>query len=429
MNCILVCCAAGYTNAGDDAILQATLAVLHSRFPGAQVSVACGRMLNFPLHGAKHVPLESQLQLEQAILGSDLVVLGGGGILYDSGEPPLLSTLFRRRPQWILFSFRVALLCRVYAIPLYVCGVGIGPVETHVGEELVRFILESANKVTVRDSHSYKQAMALTEISNVVRSFCPVLNYAGGGDVGNTEDSNERVVGISLRPQDIKYCPALADVLNTVHGKCSISLRLLVHQRFIDCDHAAFRALRSLVKRDISVKIWTPTTPDESRSLIRSCEVLLSSRLHPAIMAASTLTPFYGLCISSKLEAFVSDLGWAHCCSVDNLSEKAASDLLSMIGDRQRWTAELKENIDTLIGKLPDPLSIIPSYVACSGSELCHEREQLVGRVNEGIRSSRFPRSIYCLLIPLRLRAHLHTGGIALKKMFRSFRRGSNCAS
>ena len=87
MSHLLICGAAGYTNAGDDAILWGMLAQLQTALPGRSIRVAGGPELSQLLGASIATPVsyDDRSELARAIEEADLVILGGGGLLYDIG--------------------------------------------------------------------------------------------------------------------------------------------------------------------------------------------------------------------------------------------------------------------------------------------------------------------------------------------------------
>ena len=90
MSHLLICGAAGYTNAGDDAILWGMLAQLRTALPGRSIRVAGGPELSGLLRPFSATPLsyDDRAELARAIDKADLVLLGGGGLLRVLGVKP-----------------------------------------------------------------------------------------------------------------------------------------------------------------------------------------------------------------------------------------------------------------------------------------------------------------------------------------------------
>ena len=105
MNQVLICGAAGFTNLGDDCILWGILSQLREAASGPTARVAGGPALA-PLvepFGAAAIPYEDRFELARAIEEADLVVLGGGGLMYDIEYDASLVRLLTEPPdrQWL----------------------------------------------------------------------------------------------------------------------------------------------------------------------------------------------------------------------------------------------------------------------------------------------------------------------------------------
>ncbi len=84
---VLICGAAGFTNRGDDAILWGMLQELRPLVGARQLLVAGGpNWANcLKVRAPPRFPTKTNARLARAIEDADLVVLGGGGLLYEVG--------------------------------------------------------------------------------------------------------------------------------------------------------------------------------------------------------------------------------------------------------------------------------------------------------------------------------------------------------
>ena len=134
MNHLLICGAAGYTNLGDDAILWGMLTQLRDALPERPVRVAGGPELEklAGAFGATAISYEDRAELARAIEEADLVVLGGGGLLYDVGYDASLARLVGDPPdrQWLYEMARVAAAAGAAGRPVMLYGLGVGPLLT-----------------------------------------------------------------------------------------------------------------------------------------------------------------------------------------------------------------------------------------------------------------------------------------------------------
>lgn len=133
----------GGRNLGDEAILTGLLADLREQEPNARIIVFSRN----PAHTAlahpdvEAVPWEGVSRVDSAeVLGQlDLLILGGGGILYD-----------REARRYL----RVVRVAQERGLPLLTYAVGVGPLNDGVDTGMVRETLAGATEVTVRDQES-----------------------------------------------------------------------------------------------------------------------------------------------------------------------------------------------------------------------------------------------------------------------------------
>ena len=80
---LLIIGAYGMTNLGDDAILAAMLAELREALPGATFAVVAQDLAALPVAvDITPVPF-TDLAIREALDGADLLIIGGGGLLFD----------------------------------------------------------------------------------------------------------------------------------------------------------------------------------------------------------------------------------------------------------------------------------------------------------------------------------------------------------
>ncbi|GAB3942292.1 polysaccharide pyruvyl transferase family protein [Micromonospora vulcania] len=133
----------GGRNLGDEAILTGLLTDLRTQEPNARIIV----FSRHPEHtrlahpDVEAVPWEGVSRTESALVLAqlDLLILGGGGILYD-----------REARRYL----RVVRVAQERGLPLITYAVGVGPLSDAVDTGMVRETLSGATQLTVRDQES-----------------------------------------------------------------------------------------------------------------------------------------------------------------------------------------------------------------------------------------------------------------------------------
>jgi polysaccharide pyruvyl transferase CsaB len=97
--------------------------------------------------------------LFKAIIKSDLIVLGGGGLIFDYS---LKDTLRLKGKSQLLFWLLVSLSAKIFRKKVLWLALGIGPLTTRFSRFLTKFTLKFVNQITVRDPDSLTLLNSLT---------------------------------------------------------------------------------------------------------------------------------------------------------------------------------------------------------------------------------------------------------------------------
>src|SRR6516225_2330901 len=144
----------GFGNTGDEAILAALVSGLAARRSNARVVVVSGDPgQTRQRHGVDAVFWLDPLSLAEAVRGSDLVVIGGGGLFqdYDGADP---GTLLTPKHGGITFYAGPALLAATARKPYCLHANGFGPLTSEPARRIVRAVASGASRISVRDEAS-----------------------------------------------------------------------------------------------------------------------------------------------------------------------------------------------------------------------------------------------------------------------------------
>jgi len=151
----------GLGNAGDEAILSGMVRDLRAEVPGADLRVLS---LNpdrvHALHGIRAESLRDLPGIIEAIRESDLVILGGGGLLHDYW-PLDESQLLTPAHQGLALYLGVPLLAEMLGRPYMLYGLGVGPIRHATSIPLMKTVLDGAERITVRDEISREAIQAV----------------------------------------------------------------------------------------------------------------------------------------------------------------------------------------------------------------------------------------------------------------------------
>ena len=300
----------GGFNLGDEAILEGILRELRASVR-AEVTVfsrdpydTTGR------HRVERVvPVRdrSREEIRPDIARLDLLILGGGGLLYDASAPIYL---------------REVLLAQELGVPVFVYAVSAGPLGDSAVRAAVREALETAAAVTVRD----RRSKHLLEEIGVHREIHVTADPALLLPVNAPDpallapegiDPERRLIGISIRePGEAApnldaehYHRLLASAADFMIDRYDATLVFVpMERRVLDMQHS-HAVIADMAHPQRASVLRRNYTAAELISLIGLFEFAIGMRLHFLIFAALQHLPFIALPYGSKVSGFLDELG------------------------------------------------------------------------------------------------------------------------
>jgi polysaccharide pyruvyl transferase CsaB len=399
MGHILICGAAGYTNLGDDAILWGMARELAGLLRGRRLAVVGGPALPdvvAPL-GAGAIPYEDREAVARAIEEADLVVLGGGGLLYDVEYEAGLVRLLADPPdrRWLYEMAKLATAARAARKPAMLYGVGAGPLVTDSAQQMARFLVEHVDAVTVRDEAS---ASLLRECGAPRTRVHVAADPAVSVEPGDAETAEAFLAGVGLdtgRPRvavnvrpwgpatgDEAFVAQMGEVVGELTGRLGSQVALLPFQRMNDDDRALLaRILEAAGEPAGAVLIDPQTRPPELAAVIGRFDVMVGMRLHTLVLATAAGTPFVALPYQEKVREFAADVGLGeHAHAAEGIEAGAVvASCEALLGERESAEARAREERDRLRAR-----SAISAKLAAT----------LLGQGVEGKRVVATPRTV-----------------------------------
>ncbi|CAM5229043.1 Polysaccharide pyruvyl transferase domain-containing protein OS=Streptomyces glaucescens OX=1907 GN=SGLAU_04685 PE=4 SV=1 [Streptomyces glaucescens] len=301
----------GGFNLGDEAILTCLLSCLRTHRPQARL-VALSR--NAEHTRANHPSLDEvvdwegvpQRQLLDVLSRLDLLVLGGGGILYD-GEA--------RR------YLRLVAAAQARGVRTFAYAVGAGPLREAEDREAVRTVLSGMAEVVVRDEESHLVLEEAGLDRDVVVTADPALLLPPEPftdqmmrQEGIPADAH-RLVGMSVREpgraaeklDEGDYHALLADVADF------LVRRLDAHVVFVPMErqdvHHAHGVLSRMTAPDRGRILHSVYSPGQVLGFMSHLDLVVGMRLHFLIFAALSGLPVLPLPYSGKVFDFARRLG------------------------------------------------------------------------------------------------------------------------
>jgi polysaccharide pyruvyl transferase CsaB len=298
----------GGLNLGDEAILEGILGELKRELDADVVVFSRDPDDTKRRHGVDAVPVKTMTKEEsrQVVEKLDLLILGGGGILYDRDAQAYL---------------REVELAHDAGVPVMVYAVSAGPLRDPHVRQAVREALNRCAAVTVRDRYGERLLQDLGVEVPVIVTADPALLLKARElpkDAMHAEGlhAKERLIGFSVREPgpaapdlDIDHYHLLvANAADFVIDRYDADVVFVpMERKKVDMQHShavvgqmknAARA--SVLKGDYDA--------GQMLTLIGKFDFAVGMRLHFLIFAARQEVPFVSLPYSRKIDGFIEEL-------------------------------------------------------------------------------------------------------------------------
>lgn len=217
------------------------------------------------------------LKSYRSLRKSDAVFFGGGG-LWAEHESIRAIFLWTWHFFWA-YAFRK---------PIYLIALSFGPFKSRLGRSLTRWVLKSADYVSVRDELSLKQC----------QQIFPIREYERTSDLCFMHEAlpnkSTKKIAINLRPWDFDS-ETFKDFFNSLKGR-AYELVFIAND---PSDH------------DVLSEFGDVTVPKDFTALcenLSECEYAIGMRLHFMIAAALSGCKLIALSYSPKVEGVMSEI-------------------------------------------------------------------------------------------------------------------------
>ena len=295
----------GFSNAGDDAILQS----IHEGILAASRDVAVTVLSNDPeltwdLCGLEAVPRFQVWKVLKSLWRCDALLSGGGSLLQD-----------RTSTRSLLYYLSIVRCAEWMGKPVMLYANGIGPVQKPANRRRVKRAVERAALVTLRDHSSARELVEMgVERPDLHVTADPVFNL----DPAPKERAGELLrsaglergtpfAAVSVRdwPDTGNFAGELAALCDHLYRTCGMEILFLMMQ---PCrDRAATAQVRSAMECP-SHLLDAPCTPRELMAVLGEGRLCLAMRLHTLIFSARMAVPVLGLVYDPKVASYLKEL-------------------------------------------------------------------------------------------------------------------------
>ncbi len=353
----------GGLNLGDEAILTCMLQELRAGVPGAEIVVFSRDAAHTTRHHrAERVVPVRELTREQVtphIPRLDLLLLGGGGILYD------------REARVYLREVQIA---QELGVRTATYAVSAGPLETGEARQAVAETLNKMDAVTVREARAKRLLEEIGVTRDIVVTADPaVLLTPEPFTEGMLEREGVRkrrhLVGMSVRevgpaaPKlgEIAYHQLLATAADFVVDRLDADVLFVPLERGdIRESHAVIGRMAAAERASV---LRGTSTLRQLLGLMEHLDAMVAMRLHCLIFAAIARIPFIALPYADKVGGFLEEVG----LPARTLDETHPGPLLASIDrswdERARLKAALDERLPALQQRARETTRIVLDLV------------------------------------------------------------------
>lgn len=295
---------------------------------------------------------------------ADLVIKTGGEE-YKEGSNFLSNYAFsKQKVGWWLTLFRamcIAILTgKIFKKSYVMFPCTIGPIRTKIGKFLIKQALVPTNVIMTRDDFSGDTLKSLS-IKNFIRT----------NDVALLLDRSEisknllipcHTIGVSPGLFDLNFNPELKEKYLCAHAN--------VLDQLIETEKFNVVFLPSNLREDIKqtndvaiskmiidkmrykncVRIITVNDAKELQCILNQLDLLVATRMHPMILAATQNVPFVSIIYDDKQLGFLSDMG-LHVCSIKvwEISQEKLQEKITFV---LRNSAEIRTGLQRKVSLL-----------------------------------------------------------------------------
>jgi polysaccharide pyruvyl transferase CsaB len=297
----------GGLNLGDEAILEGILSRLRATVP-AEVTVLSRNpsdtLARHKVERAISARSLTRKEITREILGLDLLILGGGGILYDRDAEVYLREVF---------------LAHELGVPVMLYAISAGPLTTQSARRAVQQALNAAAVITVRDRLGYHLLEDVGVTQEIHLTADPALLLEPeelSVDVLKAEgvEFDRHLVGFSVREPgpaapDIdpeEYHALLANAADFIVERYDAEVVFVPMEKTdVQHSHAVVAHMQNSERAEILRRRYSPR---QILDLMGRFEFVVGMRLHFLIFAALHGTPFAALPYASKVTGLLEDL-------------------------------------------------------------------------------------------------------------------------
>ncbi len=299
----------GGLNLGDEAVLQSIITQLRASLPVEITVFTRNKDDTITRHNVERVVQVRSLtrvEVTPEIERLNLLILGGGGILFDSE-----AEIFLRELE----------IAHQTGVPTMVYAVGAGPLKNENTRKRVKTALSKVKVITVREREAKKILEDTGLKSEIIVTADPALLLTPEPlpkDVLKIErlEDQRRKVGISVREpgpaapdiDPVFYHNLLANAADFVISRYKADVIFVPMEKQVLDVQNSHAVISKMLKPQNAWVLKGDYSPGQLLSLIKHFDFVIGMRLHFLIFAALQGVPFVALPYASKVSGLLENL-------------------------------------------------------------------------------------------------------------------------
>jgi polysaccharide pyruvyl transferase CsaB len=282
----------GYDNAGDELLLEKSIALLKEVYPGSGLTIL-HRKNFFSDH--QYINRFSPLSIFKAAKNSDLVVFGGGGLFQDLTSK-----------KSFLYYYALLVLAIFFKKPVYLLAQGVTPLKSRFLTFLFKLSFKGITNFSVRDKASYYYLSDNLGFPKPKLFLAADLSYIDKQPLKYIPKKITKKInlGISFRAADISK--ANQNIL-TKFIKNHLNEKSLFFDTASGQDSSAFQELLNKKTKLKNLNLFELLTKEKKAK--PKVDIFIAMRYHSLILASLLNTPFLALVYDEKVKSLAQDLG------------------------------------------------------------------------------------------------------------------------
>lgn len=300
----------GGLNLGDEAILKSIIEQLRREIPDVQITVfsrdAEDTKRRHKVERAIAVRRLSRAEIVPEIERLDLLVFGGGGILYDAEARLYL---------------REVLVAKELGVPVFVFAIGAGPLKDPTVQGAVREAFDGVAGITVREKSARQVLEEAGVHRDVVVTADPALLLKPEPLPRNVLkheglEGRRRIIGMSVREpgaaapdlDERVYHALLANAADFMVDRFDADIVFVPMERSVLDSQHSHAVIAQMLRAQRARVLNGEYTSAQLLSLMGHFDFAVGMRLHFLIFAALRGVPFVALPYAGKVGGFLEDL-------------------------------------------------------------------------------------------------------------------------